>query len=182
MRHGRWMLALVLASGMIALGGVGVRTAGAGSIVGESMPRLEGGPWINHAPLTAQDLRGRVVLVVFWTYGCYNCRHVEPYIKAWHRRFRAEGLVVVGVHSPEFAYEREPARVRDYMRGHDIAYPVVLDNDFAIWKRFGNRYWPTLYLIDRRGIVRYRHIGEGGYARTERHLRGLLAAGGQPNR
>jgi len=180
MRQGRFALALAVL--VIALTAVGARAAGAGSILGKSMPALEGGPWINHAPLTAPDLRGRVVLVVFWTYGCYNCRHVEPYIKAWDRRYRTEGLVVVGVHSPEFAHEREPAKVRDYVREHDIAYPVVLDNDFAIWKRFDNHYWPTRYLIDRQGIVRYRHIGEGGYARTEHRLRGLLAEGGLPNR
>jgi len=169
-----------LAMLFISLAAFDARTAGASSIIGNPMPDLHGGPWINHSPLTAEDLRGRVVLVVFWTYGCYNCRHVEPYIKAWARRYRAEGLVVVGVHSPEFDYERVPAKVRDYVRNHDIAYPVVLDNDFSIWKRFDNHYWPTRYLIDRRGTVRYRHIGEGGYARTEREIRALLADGPGP--
>jgi len=166
---------VLVALGLIALAIFGLHAAAAGPVLGRAMPALDGGPWLNGGPLSEKRLRGRVVLVEFWTYGCYNCRNVEPHIKAWDARYRAAGLVVVGVHSPELDYERIPAKVRAYVHAHGIAYPVVLDNDYAIWKRFDNHYWPTRYLVDRRGTVRYRHIGEGGYAQTERRIRALLA-------
>jgi thiol-disulfide isomerase/thioredoxin len=133
------------------------------------------GPWFNSSPLSLAQLRGKVVLVEFWTFGCYNCRNVEPYVKQWHARYASEGLVVIGVHTPEFAHEADPRRVRKYLNENGIAHPVVLDNDYAIWNRWGNRYWPAMYLLNKSGEVCYRHFGEGRYAETEAQIKRLLA-------
>lgn len=141
-------------------------------------PEIAGSSWVNSRPLQIQDLRGQVVLVEFWTYGCINCRHVEPYVKQWHERYHPQGLVVVGVHTPEFAFERDAQNVRDYVRAQDIRYPVVLDNDHQIWQRYQNRFWSALYLIDKKGMIRNLKIGEGGYAQTERAIQELLAEPG----
>ncbi len=116
--------------------------------------------WINSGPLTLADLRGRVVLVEFWTFGCSNCRNTLPWLKATHARYRDRGLVVVGVHSPEFPQERDAGRVRAAVLRLGISYPVMLDNDFTYWKAFENRYWPAFYLIDRRGRVQASAFGE----------------------
>ena len=145
------------------------------SLSGGVAPSVAGGPWLNSPPLDVNALRGRVVLVEFWTYGCFNCRHVEPHIKQWWHQYAPSGLMVVAVHAPEFAAERELTKVAAYVRSEGIGYPVVLDNDFAIWRRFANKYWPTLYLIDRQGRLRYRHIGEGDYAPTQRWIERLLS-------
>ncbi|MGA7181219.1 MAG: thioredoxin-like domain-containing protein [Thiobacillaceae bacterium] len=134
------------------------------------------GPWLNSPPLKLVELKGKVVLVEFWTHGCYNCRNVEPYINEWHKRYAGQGLVIVGVHTPEFAYEADPKRVKAYLDQHHILHPVVMDNDYAIWNRWGNRYWPTLYLVSRSGQMCYSHYGEGAYARTEQEIRALLNA------
>lgn len=117
----------------------------------------------------------RVVLVQFWTYGCVNCQHTLPQLNAWYDAYGDDGLVIVGVHTPEFASEAEPANVRAAVREAGIEYPVVLDNDRATWRAYGQRAWPTQYLIDVDGFVRYRHVGEGGYAMTEAEIRQLLA-------
>lgn len=138
-------------------------------------PEISGGIWINSAPLRWTDLRGKVVLVEFWTFECWNCHNVEPYIKRWHARYAAEGLQVLTVHSPEFDRERDPDNVRAYVKRAAITYPVVIDNDFANWKRYNNRYWPTIYLVDKRGQLRHRKIGEGDYDKTETTIRALLA-------
>jgi thiol-disulfide isomerase/thioredoxin len=141
-------------------------------------PDISGaGPWFNSAPLDLAGLRGKAVLVEFWTHGCFNCRNVEPYIRQWHERYADQGLVIVGVHSPEFAYEADPKRVKDYVLEHRIQYPVVMDSDHAIWNRWGNQYWPALYLVNRSGQVCYSHYGEGAYARTEQEIRALLTGG-----
>lgn len=142
--------------------------------VGMPAPEITNDVWLNSAPLHLAELRGKVVLVEFWTFGCFNCRNVEPYVKGWHRKYRDEGLVVIGVHSPEFSYEHDIGRVQRHLREHDIRYAVPIDNDFITWNRFGNRYWPAMYLIDKRGVIRYIRIGEGGYAETEERIRGLL--------
>jgi thiol-disulfide isomerase/thioredoxin len=133
------------------------------------------GTWINSEPLKPSDLRGKVVLVEFWTLACFNCRNVEPYVKQWHKKFVDRGLVVIGIHTPETAYERDIAHVRQYLREHQIAYPVVTDESSTDWDRFGTDAWPTVYLIDKRGIVRYAHVGEGAYSETERRVEALLA-------
>ncbi|MEW6324377.1 MAG: redoxin domain-containing protein [Nitrospirota bacterium] len=143
--------------------------------VGRQAPEIVSSIWINSEPRSMRDLRGKVVLVEFWTFGCYNCRNVEPQIKQWHGAYASRGLVVIGIHTPEFAYEKDAESVKRYVREHELSYPVVTDNDFANWNRYGNHYWPALYLIDKRGVIRYIRVGEGGYPETERMIQALLA-------
>lgn len=131
--------------------------------------------WINSPPLAPDDLRGKVVLVNFWTYSCINCLRTLPYLKAWAVKYRDAGLVVVGVHTPEFAFEKLPANVRRAVGNLGIRHPVALDNDYTIWRAFGNRAWPAFYFVDAQGKVRHRHLGEDAYAQSERVLQGLLA-------
>ncbi len=136
-----------------------------------------GGPWFNTGgkALTIADLRGKVVVVEMWTGGCINCLNTLPYVKQWDARYRGKGLVVVGVHTPEFQHEHAVDYVRNAIAREGITYPVVMDNDFRIWNAYGNAYWPTLYLIDKKGVIRYSHIGEGDYGTTERMIAQLLA-------
>jgi cytochrome c biogenesis protein CcdA/thiol-disulfide isomerase/thioredoxin len=139
-------------------------------------PDFEGiSRWLNSKPLTLAELRGKVVLVDFWTYSCINCLRTLPYVKSWARTYRDAGLVVVGVHTPEFAFERVAANVRRAVDELGVDYPVALDNDYATWNAWLNRYWPAKYLIDRRGHLRYAHFGEGSYDETEHLIRALLA-------
>lgn len=142
---------------------------------GKSAPEITGKTWLNSMPLSLAGLRNKVVLVEFWTLGCSNCRNVEPYVKEWHAKYSSQGLVVVGVHTPEFSYEKELDKLHEYIDTHRIRHAVVIDNDFAIWNRFGNRYWPTLYLIDKTGAICSVKIGEGSYQETEQKIRQLLA-------
>jgi thiol-disulfide isomerase/thioredoxin len=130
--------------------------------------------WLNTEPLTAEGLRGHVVLVDFWTYTCVNWLRTLPYVRAWHERYRDRGLVVVGAHAPEFSFEHDLANVRRAIAELDVTYPVVIDNDFDIWQSFGNHYWPAVYLVDRDGRTRYHHFGEEAYADTELAIQGLL--------
>lgn len=134
-----------------------------------------GGPWINSPPLQLSSLRGKVVLVEFWTYTCANCLRVAPYVVHWQQHYAGQGLVVIGVHTPEFAYERLTANVREATVRLGITYPVVQDNQYRIWNAWGNRFWPVLYLVDRQGRIVYQHIGEGDYATTEARIAALLA-------
>src|SRR4051794_19509936 len=134
--------------------------------------------WFNSEPLTLGHLRGRVVLLDFWTYTCINCLRTLPYLEAWDRRYRRAGLTIVGVHSPEFTFEKDAGNVAGAIRREGIRYPVVQDNDLATWRAWGNEYWPAEYLIDQDGHVREAHFGEGGYGTTERAIRELLAARG----
>lgn len=144
---------------------------------GSTAPDFQGiSHWINSAPLTMQQLRGKVVLVEFWTYECINCIHVLPHVKQWHERYKDQGLVVVGVHTPEFGHERVRANVERAVKRFGIEYPVAQDNGYQTWNAFSNRYWPALYLIDQNGRIVYRHFGEGAYAETEARIRGLLSA------
>ena len=131
--------------------------------------------WVNSQPLTLASLRGKVVLIDFWTYSCVNCIRTLPYVKRWYETYRDAGLVVIGVHTPEFAFEHVPGNVEEAVRSFGIDYPVALDNDFGTWSAWGNRYWPAEYYIDRQGHVRYAHFGEGDYAETEKVIRTLLA-------
>jgi thiol-disulfide isomerase/thioredoxin len=130
--------------------------------------------WLNSEPLTAEGLRGRVVLVDIWTYSCVNWLRTLPYVTAWAERYRDRGLVVVGVHCPEFGFEHDLENVRHATRELGVDYPVVIDNDFAIWQSLGNQYWPAVYLVDRDGRVRFHHFGEGNYEETERAIQQLL--------
>lgn len=146
------------------------------------MPDLPAGAvWLNSPPLTAEQLRGRVVLIDFWTYSCINCLRSLPYVRAWADKYRDSGLIVIGVHAPEFAFERDVGNVRRAVRNLDIEYPVVLDNEFALWRAFDNHYWPAHYFIDSAGAIRHHHFGEGGYARSERVIQALLVQAGQAN-
>jgi cytochrome c biogenesis protein CcdA/thiol-disulfide isomerase/thioredoxin len=145
----------------------------------ELAPSLEGGvTWLNSPPLTMEELRGKVVLIDFWTYSCINCLRALPYVDAWAEKYRDRGLVVIGVHAPEFAFERDLGNVRRAVRDLGITYPVVLDNDLAIWRAYGNRYWPAHYFIDANGQIRHRHFGEGDYDESERVIQALLAEAG----
>jgi cytochrome c biogenesis protein CcdA/thiol-disulfide isomerase/thioredoxin len=139
-------------------------------------PDLQGiAAWINSPPLTMQDLRGKVVLVDFWTYSCINCLRTLPYLESWDARYRSKGLVILGVHSPEFAFEHSLGNVRAAVKRLGVHYPVALDNQFETWSAYRNQYWPADYLIDRGGHVRDVHFGEGAYDETEHKIRQLLA-------
>jgi thiol-disulfide isomerase/thioredoxin len=131
--------------------------------------------WLNSKPLTAGELRGSAVLVDFWTYSCVNWLRTLPYVRAWHERYRDRGLVVVGAHAPEFGFEHELDNVRHAIAQLDVPYPVVVDNDFAIWRAFDNHYWPAVYLVDGEGRVRFTHFGEEAYEETERAIQQVLA-------
>jgi cytochrome c biogenesis protein CcdA/thiol-disulfide isomerase/thioredoxin len=135
--------------------------------------------WINSPPLTDAQLRGKVVLVDFWTYSCINCLRTLPYLKAWDEKYRAQGLVILGVHAPEFAFEKDINNVERAVRDLGITYPVALDNNYAIWNSYQNRYWPAHYLIDASGYIRHQHFGEGAYAETEQMIQTLLKEANQ---
>ncbi|HDR9024457.1 thioredoxin family protein [Burkholderia vietnamiensis] len=131
--------------------------------------------WHNSAPLTLDQLRGKVVLVDFWTYSCINCIHTIPYVNDWYRKYRDQGLVVVGVHTPEYPFERDADNVAEALERFGIRYPVAQDNHYDTWRAYGNQYWPALYLIDASGKVVYTRYGEGGYDTTEAAIRSALA-------
>lgn len=143
------------------------------------LPSLDGAvQWLNSPPLTAQALRGKVVLVDFWTYSCINCLRTLPYVKAWAQKYRDQGLVVIGVHAPEFAFERDISNVKKAVNDLGVDYPVAIDNNYAIWRGFNNQYWPAHYFVDAQGRVRYHHFGEGNYAESERVIQQLLREAG----
>ena len=167
---------------MIATGNAMVRTAvdaPAPLPVEGQLPSLDGAvQWLNSPPLTAQALRGKVVLIDFWTYSCINCLRTLPYVKAWAQKYRDQGLVVIGVHAPEFAFERDIGNVKKAVHDLGVDYPVAIDNNYAIWRGFNNQYWPAHYFIDAQGRVRYHHFGEGNYAESERVIQQLLREAG----
>lgn len=139
------------------------------------MPSLSGAvEWLNSPALTSESLRGKVVLVDFWTYDCINCQHTLPYVKDWAQKYQKDGLVVIGVHTPEYGFERIISNVRDEVKKLGITYPVAIDNNYAIWRNFDNQYWPAHYLIDAKGQVRFTHFGEGRYETQEKMIQQLL--------
>jgi cytochrome c biogenesis protein CcdA/thiol-disulfide isomerase/thioredoxin len=141
-----------------------------------SAPELTGiDAWINSDPLTMTSLRGKVVLVEFWTFGCINCQHVQPYVKAWYDRYASAGLVVVGVHTPELSFERDLGNVRDAVAKANIRFPVAFDPAYATWNAYRNSYWPAFFFVDRSGRIRHTHIGEGDYDGSEQVIRELLS-------
>jgi len=145
-----------------------------------ALPPLDGAvQWLNSAPLTAEQLKGKVVLVDFWTYSCINCLRSLPYVKAWAAKYHDAGLVVIGVHSPEFAFEHKVDNVQKAVKDLGITYPVAIDNNFALWRSFGNQYWPAHYFIDAQGRIRYHHFGEGDYAQSEQVIQQLLKEAGK---
>ena len=143
-------------------------------------PPLDGAvTWLNSPPLTLAQLKGKVVVVDFWTYSCINCLRSIPYVRAWAQKYKDQGLVVIGVHAPEFAFEKDVKNVRKAVADLKIGYPVAVDNNYAIWRAFGNQYWPAHYFIDANGQVRHHHFGEGGYDQSERVIQQLLAEAGK---
>ena len=143
------------------------------------LPPFDGvGPWFNSPALTREQLKGKVVVIDFWTYSCINCIRSIPFVKAWWEKYRDDGLVVIGVHAPEFAFEREPANVARAVKDLGITYPVALDNGYVLWRALKNNYWPAHYFVDAQGRVRYHHFGEGDVAMSERVIRQLLAEAG----
>jgi thiol-disulfide isomerase/thioredoxin len=130
--------------------------------------------WLNSAPLSIADLKGSVVLVQFWTFACINCQRTLPYITKWHRQYAAQGLKVIGIHTAEFAFERDINNIKKALQQHKITYPVAVDNEFKTWNAYENQYWPHLFLFDRQGVLHYDHIGEGAYDKTEQIIRQLL--------
>jgi cytochrome c biogenesis protein CcdA/thiol-disulfide isomerase/thioredoxin len=146
------------------------------------LPSLGGAvQWLNSAPLTAEQLKGKVVLVDFWTYSCINCLRSLPYTKAWAEKYRDQGLVVIGVHAPEFAFERDLNNVRKAVKDQGITFPVAVDNNYAIWRAFNNQYWPAHYFIDAKGQIRHHHFGEGDYAQSEQVIQQLLEEASRKN-
>jgi thiol-disulfide isomerase/thioredoxin len=132
-------------------------------------------PWLNSDPLTLQQLRGKVVLVDFWTYTCINCINTLPYVKSWNQKYKDQGLTVVGVHTPEYPFERNTDNVKTAIKRFGITYPVAQDNQYSTWSAYNNQYWPAFYLLNKKGQVVYTHFGEGDYAQTEAEIQALLA-------
>jgi methionine-S-sulfoxide reductase len=158
------------------------KAASGAPVVAGDMPELAGATgWLNSPPLTRAGLRGKVVVVDFWTYSCINCLRALPYINAWYEHYKSSGLVIIGVHSPEFDFEKDSANVRKAIDKFGISYPVALDSDMAVWKAFNNKFWPAHYFVDASGKIRGHHFGEGKYARSERTIRQLLTEAGAKN-
>ena len=172
------------ASGTTTMTGSGAMmmtaTPGASALPVEgTMPSLDGAvAWLNSPPLTRDDLKGKVVLVDFWTYSCINCLRSIPYVRAWAEKYKDQGLVVIGVHAPEFAFEKNIGNLRQAIADLKVGYPVAIDNDYAIWRAFNNEYWPAHYFIDANGRIRHHHFGEGSYDESERVIQQLLAEAG----
>ncbi len=163
------------ADGIFSGAATGSLSAGAVGDYGAAPDFPAGATWFNTSPLDLASLRGKVVIVDFWTYSCVNCVRSIPYLQSWYKAYRDKGLVIVGVHSPEFAFEKVGSNVVRAMRDLGVTWPVVLDNDYVQWRAFGNRYWPAEYFIDAKGRVRYWHFGEGNYAENEKVVKALLA-------
>ncbi len=143
---------------------------------GKAPDFISGGQWINSSPLTIESLRGKVVLVDFWTYTCINCQRTLPYLKSWYEKYKEDGLVVIGVHTPEFEFEKNTDNVKEAVEDFKLTYPVMQDNNYDTWSAYSNRYWPAKYLIDKDGVIRYFHFGEGEYDQTEKAIQDLLGA------
>ncbi|WP_186223696.1 thioredoxin family protein [Burkholderia gladioli] len=134
--------------------------------------------WLNGPPQSLDKLRGKVVLVDFWTYTCINCIHTLPHVQGWYDKYKSQGLTVVGVHTPEYPFEHSTSNVRDAIKRFGLTYPVAQDNDYATWRAYDNQYWPAVYLIDKTGRIVYRHFGEGDYEQTDAEIARLLAQPG----
>jgi thiol-disulfide isomerase/thioredoxin len=160
----------------LSFGGIGIEAQEPPSIVGTSpLYGLSGATgWLNTKPLTAKDLKGKVVLVDFWAYSCINCLRSLPYIEAWAQKYKDDGLVVIGVHTPEFDFEKQLPNVQRAVQKFGVTYPIALDSDRKIWDAFHNEYWPAHYFIDAKGKVRFEHFGEGNYDQSERWIQQLL--------
>lgn len=168
--------ASVAALAFAATPSIGEVPAAASASAARPAPAFQGiATWLNTQPLQMEALRGKVVLVDFWTFACVNCLNHLPYVQDWHEKYKDKGLVVVGVHTPEFPFEKSTKNVQDAIRRLKIKHAVAQDNGFATWKAFNNRYWPAIYLIDKQGQIVYSHFGEGRYVETEAKIQALLA-------
>jgi thiol-disulfide isomerase/thioredoxin len=184
------VLLLVVAVGYGVTHSSQLTTAGAGTPLtgfpgvslngtGAAAPDFQGiVDWENSRPLSLSSLRGKVVLVDFWTYSCINCQNTFPYLRRWYQAYKDQGLVIVGVHSPEFEFEKSVANIRQAIKRYDVTWPVAVDSEMATWNAYGNQYWPAEYFIDKAGKVRHSHFGEGEYDKTEKVIRGLLGEAG----
>jgi cytochrome c biogenesis protein CcdA/thiol-disulfide isomerase/thioredoxin len=177
---------MMMGGGPAMTGGPGMMTKGkpqdqtGGLPVEGALPPLTGVTgWLNSPPLTPEALKGKVVLIDFWTYSCINCLRAIPYVQAWAEKYKDQGLVVIGVHAPEFAFEKNVTNVRSAVTDLRITYPVAIDNDYAVWRAFGNEYWPAHYFIDAEGRIRHHHFGEGDYEESERVIQQLIAETGK---
>ncbi|MBU9612541.1 thioredoxin family protein [Burkholderia multivorans] len=180
-RTAAFVFALAATVGLAAFAGTRDEAGTMTSLAGSRAPELAGiERWHNSAPLTLDRLRGKVVLVDFWTYSCINCIHTIPYVNDWYRKYRDQGLVVVGVHTPEYPFERDAKNVADAIARFGIRYPVAQDNRYDTWRAYDNQYWPALYLIDPNGKIVYTRYGEGAYDKTEAAIRAALAQAGEP--
>jgi thiol-disulfide isomerase/thioredoxin len=170
--------ALLIAAMLLALAGVPAQAAPGAGEVGAAAPEFAGGgSWLNSAPLTMAQLRGKVVLIDFWTYSCINCLRTLPYLAKWYDTYKDKGFVIIGIHTPEFAFERVTRNVEAAIERYHIKYPVVQDNDYRMWKAYDNHYWPADFLVDQQGRIVAEHFGEGDYDKMEDDIRKLLAAG-----
>lgn len=171
-----FVLAMAGVLGGMVFGAPAAKAQEPPSIIGSSpLYGLSGATnWINSKPLTAKDLRGKVVVVDFWTYSCINCLRAVPYVRAWADKYKDSGLVVIGVHTPEFDFEKQLPNVQKAVQKFGITYPVALDSNYSIWNAFHNQYWPAHYFIDAKGKVRYEHFGEGEYDQSEKWIQELL--------
>jgi thiol-disulfide isomerase/thioredoxin len=148
----------------------------------QQMPSLgRANAWLNSHPLSSAELRGKVVLIDFWTYTCINWRRTLPYVRAWADKYRDQGLIVVGVHTPEFSFEKDLDNVRRAASEQEVGYPIAIDSDYAVWRAFDNQYWPALYFVDAQGRIRQQQFGEGEYERSERLMQQLLIEAGHTN-
>jgi thiol-disulfide isomerase/thioredoxin len=167
---------VVIAFGMQVQAGEGAKATVEVAAAKESAPEFSGiSHWLNSRPLKLADLRGKVVLVDFWTYGCYNCVNTLPYVTELQAKYGNKGFTVIGVHTPEFAYEKSTDSVAGAIKRHGITYPVAQDNDFATWNAYHNQYWPAQYVVDQNGEIVLKHAGEGSYEQIDRTIQGLLA-------
>ncbi len=165
----------VLTRSWDALGSLKSVTPAKAAADSRTAPELATGNWINSEPLTLKGLNGKVVLIEFWTFGCYNCRNTLPFVKTWHERYASKGLAIIGVHSPELDGEEKLENVRREVTELGIRYPVVTDNDYATWKAYKVNAWPTIFVLDKAGRIRWSHVGEGAYEETENLIKKLLA-------
>jgi len=176
---------LAYCSGLALQGGSGspwaVAALATPAVANPNRAFARGGAWLNSQPLSAEDLRGKVVLVNFWTYSCINSLRPLPYVRAWADKYRDRGLVVIGVHTPEFGFEKDVANVRQATKDQGVGFPVILDSDYAVWRAFHNSAWPAFYFVGRDGQVRRQKLGEGGYDESERLIQQLLAEAGGPS-
>src|ERR1700694_1831787 len=183
------VLAVALGYGLSHRASLSAGASGGAPIAGFSGVQLNGSggaaadfqgisDWENSPPLRLNTLRGKVVLVDFWTYSCINCQNTFPYLRRWYQAYKDQGLVIVGVHSPEFEFEKSVANIRQAIKRYDVTWPVAVDSEMATWNAYGNQYWPAEYFIDKAGKVRHSHFGEGEYDKTEKVIRGLLGEAG----